>query len=88
MATKSIQASSAAAGENWSDGITPATTQVNHPVKTGEILTCYCGHEGRFTETTSITRDVDAHGRKIAKFSEEVRYWCPRCRSEVRPAKQ
>jgi len=88
MATKSIQASGAAAGETWSDSIAPATVQVNRPAQAGEILTCYCGHDGMFTETTSMTWDVDFRGRKIAKFSEEVRYWCPRCRREVRPAKQ
>ena len=88
MATKSIHASGAAAEGPWSDSIAPATTQVNRPVQEGEILTCYCGHDGFFTELTSMTWDVDSRGRKIAKFSEEVRYWCPRCRREVRPVKQ
>ena len=88
MATKSIQASSSAADGPWSDNIAPSTTQVNHAVQAGEILTCYCGHDGLFTETTAMTWDVAFRGRKIAKFSEEVRYWCPRCRSEVRPVKQ
>ena len=88
MATKSIHAPGAPAGQSWSDNIAPSTTQVNHPVQEGEILACYCGHDGPFTELTSITWHVDSRGRKIAKFSEEVRYWCPRCRREVRPEKQ
>ena len=87
MATKSIHETGAATGGPWSDNIAPATTQVNRPAQAGEILTCYCGHDGLFTEMTSITRDVDAHGRKMAKFSEEVRYWCPRCRREVQARK-
>jgi len=76
------------AGGPWSDGIAPATVQINRPVREGESLACCCGNDGRFTEMTSMTWDVDSRGNKIAKFSEEVRYWCPRCRSEVRPSKQ